>query len=253
MLFLVVRESDDFSRVLEQNGFPVINCPTIKTTPSEDLLDFEEQLCRLDSYDGIFLTSRKATEIFRRELREAGIAFKGKVHIFGRRGYNLLKNEGLDLYFNESAGTVQEMLEKLEPSGLKNKCFLIICGENSLSVVSEYLSRSSQVEEAVVYRTAKITVEPSLRDEIRLLAVRGEIGFACFFSPSGADSFLQQLGDEVLAKTKIAVIGKTTADYFENRNLKVDFISEKPTAGDFANGLIEYLKQIEFHERANGQ
>jgi uroporphyrinogen-III synthase len=248
MLFLVAREFDEFSRILSERGFTVINCSTITTTLVEDLSDFEEKLHRLPRFDGLFLTSRKATEIFRKRLGESKSAFGGKVYVFGRRGFDLLKHEGLDLYFDDSAVTVQEMLEGIDPTDLKGKRFLIICGELSLSVVQDYLSRTSKVEKAIVYRTSAITVEPSKRAEIQIRAIRGEIGFMCFFSPSGANSFLKQFGTEVLKNTMIATIGKTTADYFAERNLKVDFISPKPTGGDFANGLIEYLKSPIFHK-----
>lgn len=245
MLILVVREFDEFSRILSGRGFSIINCPTIRTRPAEDLSDFERKIRRLHRFDGVFLTSRRSAEIFRERLRKLGVVFPGGVYVFGRRGFDILKREGLDLYFDDSATTVREMLEGIDPDRLRDKRFLIVRGERSLPVVPAYLGRTAKVEEVIVYRTSEVTVKSSRRAEIRIRAMRGEIGFMCFFSPSGAHSFVKQLGMEVLKKAQIAVIGKTTADYFERQRLKVDLISRKPTAGDFAYRLIEYLKKPE--------
>ncbi len=41
---LVVREFDNFSRILSESGLKVINCPTIEVAPLEDLSDFEAKL-----------------------------------------------------------------------------------------------------------------------------------------------------------------------------------------------------------------
>ncbi|MCY7344670.1 MAG: uroporphyrinogen-III synthase, partial [Pyrinomonadaceae bacterium] len=65
----------------------------------------------------------------------------------------------------------------------------------------------------------------------------------CFFSPSAAASFIEQFGAEILHQTIIATIGKTTAEFFGERNLNVGFVSLKATAEDFAVALIEYLEE----------
>ncbi len=49
----------NFSRILAENGFEVINLPLIETKPLEDLREFEAKLDKIENYDGIFLTSRK--------------------------------------------------------------------------------------------------------------------------------------------------------------------------------------------------
>lgn len=237
---LVVRKFDNFSRILQENGFSIINCPTIETVEVENLKDLAAKIAA-KNYDGIFLTSQKATEIAEREVFSK-IKFGGKVYVLGRKSFEILKDKNILLSFDETANTANEMLENIAPRELKNKKFLFIRGERSLGTIKGFLLEIASVDEEIVYETRKIVIEESLKNEIE--AKKDEIVCTSFFSPSGAESFLEQFGAKFLEKTKIAVIGKTTAEFFEKRNLKADFIAKKATAEDFALELVEYLKKI---------
>lgn len=239
---LVIREFDNFSRRLAENDFEIINLPLIQTVPIENLSDFDAKIEKLENCDGVFLTSAPATEIFRRRLREKNIAFGGKVYVFGKRSFDILQSENFDLIFFETASTAREMLERIARQDLTNKNFLFVCGEKSLRVVPEFLAKIAAIDEAIVYRTGKLAVESDTINEVRKKLKNGEITCACFFSPSGTASFAEQFGIEILHQTEIAAIGKTTAEFLERQNLKVNFVSPRATAEDFAGNLIEYLK-----------
>lgn len=237
---LVVRKFDNFSRILQENGFSIINCPTIETVEVENSEDLSAKIAA-KNYNGIFLTSRKATEIAERKVFSKW-NYGGKVYVLGRKSFEILKDKNILLSFDETANTAREMLENIALDELKNKKFLFIHGERSLGTVQSFLKKIASVDEEIVYETRKIVIEDSLKNEIE--AKKDKIVSACFFSPSGAESFLEQFGEKFLEKTKIAVIGKTTAEFFEKQNLKADFIAKKATAEDFAVELIEYLKKI---------
>lgn len=241
---LVVRRFDDFSRILTENAFPVINCPTIETRKSENLRSLGAKIFS-GNYDGIFLTSRKATEIVVGEIFCKNFNYDGKIYVLGMSSFNLLKDKNLDLFFDETANTAREMLQKIPPESLNGKRFLFIRGERSLGAIREFLEkRAVALDEAIIYETRQIAVKASLKKEIETKAANGEILAACFFSPSGAESFLEQFGAGVLQRTRIATIGKTTADFLAERNLKVDFTPTKAAAEDFAVELIDYLKDF---------
>lgn len=239
---LVVREFDNFSRILAEKGFSVVNCPMIETVPLEDLSGFEAKLSALENYDGIFLTSAAAAEIFRRKFNERNITFGGKVFVLGKRSFEILQDAKLDPFFDERANTAREMLDLIAPDELNGKYFLFIRGEKSLRVVPEFLEKIAKVDEAIVYQTRKIRVEIDKLKEIREKFAKGEIIAACFFSPRGAESFLEQFGAKNLHQTKIATIGKTTADFFEKQNLTPYFVSAKAAAEDFAIELVKHLE-----------
>ncbi len=239
---LVVRKFDNFSRILSESGLKVMNCPTIAVAPLEDLSQFEVKLDAIENYDGVFLTSANATEIFRTKLCARNVNFHGKIYVLGKRSFDLLNGENLDLVFDKTANTAKEMLGNITLDELKNKRFLFIRGEKSLRVVPEFLENVASVDEAIVYRSSRVAIASDKIKEIQAKSANGEIACACFFSPSGAESFLQQFGAEVLHQIKITVIGNTTANFFERRDLKVDFEARRATAEDFAVELIEHLK-----------
>ena len=238
---LVVREFDNFSRILTENSVGVMNCPSIETMKGKDLSDLGAKISG-GNYDGIFLTSRRAAEIFRREFVDNMGDFGGRVYILGKSSFELLEGKNLDLFFDAKANTAREMLERIPLEELKNKRFLFIRGTKSLGAIADFLRGTATLDEAVVYETRQITPEVNLKSEIAAKLKKGEIAAACFFSPSGAESFIEQFGARSLHQTKIAAIGSTTAEFLEKQNLKVDFISSKASAEDFALELTDYLK-----------
>ncbi len=240
---LVVRKFDNFSRILTECGFSVINCPAIETAAREDLHDLSAKISA-NNYDGIFLTSRTATEIALSEIFCKDFRYGGKVYVLGKSSFEKLKDKNLDLFFIEAANTAREMLERVPPENLKNKRFLFIRGEQSLGVVKEFLEKFAIIDETIVYQTRKIKIAEVEKKEIEAKLQNGEIKVACFFSPSGAESFLEQFGAESLHQTIIAAIGTTTAGFFAKRDLKVDFTPAKTSAEDFATELADYLKEF---------
>ena len=132
---LVIREFDKFGRILIENGFNVINLPLIETKPLEDLREFETKLKNITNCDGIFLTSKNAARVLADKLREQGINYGGKVYVLGKSGFEILKNANLDLVFDETANTAEEMLEDIKPEELRDRRLLFVRGEKSLRVV----------------------------------------------------------------------------------------------------------------------
>ena len=243
MKILVFREFDDFSRILAENNFEIINLPTIETKPLEDLSDLRTKLEKSENYDGIFLTSSKAAKVLAENFNQQISEFSGKIYILGKRSFEILKPLSEKLIFFENANTVREMLKKIPSEDLKNKRFLFVRGEKSLRVVPDFLAEFAEVDETSVYRTGKIRIQTDKINAVGKNLKKGEITCACFFSPSGVSSFIEQFGAEILHRTLIATIGKTTAEFFEQQDLKVDFVSPKSNAEDFAVGLIDYLKK----------
>lgn len=240
---LVIREFDKFSQILAKNNFKVVNLPLIETKPLEDLHEFETKLKNIADCDGIFLTSKNAARILADKLRQKSIKYNGKVYVLGKSGFEVLKDANLDLVFDKAANTAREMLDDIAPEELKNKRLLFVRGEKSLRVVPEFLADFANIDEVIVYKTDKITVKVDKLNAIRKHFEKNEISAACFFSPSGAENFIEQFGTQILHQTNIATIGKTTAEYFERQNLDVGFVSSKSSAEDFAVELIEYLKK----------
>lgn len=240
---LVVRKFDNFSQILTKKEFSVINCPAIETVKTENSRGLSAMISD-GNYDGIFLTSRKATEIVCAEVFDKMHEFGGRIYVLGKSSFEMLRGKNFDVFFDETANTAREMLARIPPENVKNKRFLFVRGDKSLGAVADFLKNKATIDEAIVYETRRIAIDENLKNEIAAKLEIGKIAAACFFSPSGAESFLEQFGAENLHQTRIATIGKTTAEYFAGRNLKTDFTSSKANAEDFAIELTNYLKEF---------
>lgn len=217
---LVVRKYDAFSRILEENGFEVVNCPAIETIALD-------QPIRIDpDVDGVFVTSRKAAEVL---SRASGLT--ARVYVLGRSSFEVLKDRGFDLFFDSNANTAREMLESIPAGELEGRHFVFVCGEESLRIVPDFLKQVATVDELVVYRTERVTIDTEL--------AKRQFDWICFFSPSAGASFTDQLGLDAVRRSRVAVIGTTTAEFFADHGVDVDLVATNATAEKFANELIE--------------
>lgn len=218
---LVVREYDEFSRILEARGFDVVNCPAIRTVQVVDKIELGAQL------DGVFISSRAAAGIL---ARSGGVS--GAVYVFGRKSFDILKDRGFDLRFVESANSAAELLAAIPRSEIEGKRFAFVRGEESLRVIPDGLRRmGATVDEIVVYRTERVAIPEAVRTR--------DFDWICFFSPSAVASFIDQAGNGKLRSAKIAAIGNTTASSLAENAIGVEFVSPSASAVEFAKELIK--------------
>lgn len=234
---LVVRDYDLFSSILVEQGFSVINFPTIKTGKLADYAELDKVVAEIENFDGIFITSPNAAEPF---LERFG-KYHGKIYVLGNRTKKLFKAADIEIVFYEDAKNAAELINSIPKNELAGKKFLYLCGNRSLRIIPEMLENLAEVQELIVYKTSATKADAKESDRVKKKLEEGKIAAVCFFSLSGAESFLEQFDASVLYQISIAAIGKTTAEFFERQNLKVGFVSLKPTAEDFAVGLINYL------------
>ncbi len=244
-LILVVREFDTFSSFLAENGFEVINFPAIQTLPIEDFSELLEKIENSKNYDGLFFTSPKAAEVFLQNFENKENDFRGKVYVLGNRTKLLFENTNFEIAFRTNANTAEDFINSFDEREFNGKNFLFLRGDRSLRTIPELLKDQSRVDEIVVYRTIENTINENLKNEIGERFSKNGIDWICFFSPSGIESFVKTFGGFSLNSIKIAAIGTTTAKKAVENNLKVEFVSSKANAEDFAFELIDYIKSIE--------
>lgn len=240
---LVIRERDVFTTTLIGNGFTVTNFPTIKTETASDLSTLENFIAQIENFDGIFITSSKAAEIVLAKLNESKKVFSGRFYVLGKRSRDLLGKSAYKIFFNKNATTAETLLKSIPKTELENKRFLFPRGNRSLRVVPETLCSIAEVVETIVYQTTDAETNETESFEIKEKLERGKFCAICFFSPSSVEGFLKKFTGFSQGEIKIAAIGETTAKFIKTNDLRVGFIAPKPTAEDFANSLIEYLRK----------
>ncbi|MDQ3220744.1 MAG: uroporphyrinogen-III synthase [Acidobacteriota bacterium] len=242
---LVIRQADDFSSILKQNGFEVLNLPLISTEPVEDLNEFDEKLRTLNQYDGLFITSPTAAEIFIREAGDEARRFPGKVYVLGDRTKFCFANTNYKVVFSQRANTAEEFIRSFKEEEFLGKKFLFVRGDKSMRTISALLQNSAVVDEIVVYRTIENQLDNKTSRAIREKLDLGEIDWICFFSPSGIDNYIKLFISEDAIAIKTAVIGDTTAKRASEAGFNVQLISPRASARDFAMALAEHITNIE--------
>ena len=240
---LVIRNDDKFSDYLRVAGFTVLNLPLIETLPVKDLSKCDELISRINEYDGLFFTSPVAAEIFFDRFYSAGASFGGMIYALGERARAVVERFGLSVCPTD-ADTAAEMIDLFGEREFANKKFLFVRGDKSVRAIPEQLKGKAAVDEVVVYETHDLHPnEKSLVSTQNALA-EGSIDWVCFFSPSAVRSF-HKLFPSVSSSVNTAAIGETTAEEMRRCNLNVNFISPRPCAEDFADGLIRNINTSE--------
>lgn len=242
-IILVIREFDKFSSLLAKNGFEIINLPLIQTLPIADFEKLNEKIENLKIYDGLFLTSPKAAEVFLQQCKNKGITFRGKIYVLGNRTKSAFENRNFEIVFRERANTAEEFINSFDKSEFAGKKFLFLSGDKSLRMIPELLKDAATVDEIVIYRTIENAIDENLKRRIGEKLAKNEIDWICFFSPSAIESFGKTFDGFSPNSIKVAVIGTTTAKKAAESKLKVEVVSSKATAADFAAELIGHLEK----------
>lgn len=235
-LVLVVRESDKFSELLREGGCRVANVPATATEPLNDLSDARSLIEDLAAYDGLFITSPAAADVFL-SMADRN-AFRGKAYVLGDRARKSLKNAGFRVEANR-ANNATELIGHFGLDEFSGKRFLFVRGERSMRTIPDALANIAHIDEAVVYRTLEKEIDADAfpNDE--------PVDWICFFSPSGVEAFTGQVDHSGLSGALAAAIGTTTAKSAEELGYTVGFVSETANAAEFAKGLLERVNSIE--------
>jgi len=240
---LVIRNDDGFSSTVRGAGFDVVNLELIKTSPLDDLSDLRNKIAKLPEYDGLFFTSPAAAEIFVKE-RNGSNGFHGSVYALGSRARRVLESAALTVKSAPDANTAEEMLSAFEDKEFEGRQYLFVRGEKSLRTIPESLKDRATVDEVAVYKTEAPEIPDQRVTAMTSQIVNGEIAWVCFFSPSGVERFVELFGGAARL-INAAAIGNTTAEAITQAGLKIEFVSSRSNAEDFARGLIGHLKNLE--------
>ena len=237
-VILAIREDCDFSRELRQYGYEVLNLPLISTRPVRDLTRFRELLGNLDRFDAIFITSPVAAAVLVDELSKGKPVSMPVVFVLGRRAKMVLDEYGVLAEYTGSANTAGELIDELGESGFAGKTILFLRGDRSLRTIPERLGNVATVEEAVVYETVEVPIDEGAADRLR----SGQVDRLCFFSPSAVASYVSR---GLPLSVTVAAIGETTAEKARSLGFSVDYVSDRASAIEFAEGLSRYIKYFE--------
>lgn len=239
---LVLRSNDAFSARLRETGREVINLELITIKPIDDTTEIDRELEEVENFDGLFFTSPSAATAFLSAMKRTGRVLSACPYVLGERTKTIFQDAGISVNFAAGANTAAEMIAAFGEAEFAGKRLLFVRGDRSMRTIPELLAGKAEVEEMVVYRTLDRPPDAELASDLSERLRSGEIGWACFFSPSAIDVFCRVFKTAELGSVRIAAIGSTTALKAREGGLNMGFVSQRARAVDFANELIEHIK-----------
>jgi len=243
-------QSDALAAEIEARGGRVLVFPLILIAPPESWEASDRALANLQSYDGILLTSVNGVEKFFERAAAVGIdraAFAGcDIYAVGEKTRRAIERRGFPVAMTPERFSAASLAESLAGRDLPGKKFLYPCGNLGGEELGRRLAASgAKVDVVVVYRT--MGPDPAVSASLRLELRKGGIDVVTFASPSAAEHFAEIVPgvefDALRDRTRIAVIGPTTAGAVRALGMPVDILAEEASASGVAQAIDEYYSR----------
>lgn len=231
---LITREINQFEEIKQlftSNNLEPIPFPVIKFSPVD--FDFDENV-----FDYIIFTSSNGVKFFLSRFRP----IKPKIIAVGEKTAKTLKKEGYTDVILPTDYSSEGVLKYIQENQkiFKDKKFALVRAVEGIDTLVKQKPDFIQLELIKVYKTDYNM--PDDKDDVRQMLEKGDIDFVVFSSPSTVEGFLRLFPDyvDLLNKTKVAVIGKTTKNSVETKGIKVDVIPNKHTFEELVKEIAKY-------------
>ncbi len=244
---LVTRSAEQagsFSRLLQEQGAQVIECPTIALVPPESWDELDTLLAEVDRHDWLLLTSANAVRTVFERLAAAGRDARAlgrcRVCVVGPKSAAILAEYGIraDLIPEDYKG--EGVVAAFEKIGVRGARILFPRADKARKVIPEGLTAlGAEVTAPIAYRNV---VPKALPETAREALTAGKIDVITFTSSSTVENLAALLGvaslTESLAGVTVASIGPITSTTCRRFGLTVDLEPEDYTLESLTAALI---------------
>ena len=238
-------QASEFADLLEANGAEVIQFPTIKIQPIENV-----DIPSLDKYDWVIFTSVNAVEIFYERLRENGKdvrMFGGtKICAVGPKTVEALNYIGIQPDFVPTYSRGSTIAAEME--NVSGKKILLPRAKIATADLPNGLREkgAAVVDDISVYDTLKVTSKDPNTIEADLL--KGKIDIVTFTSSSTVTNFLEMfpahIPETLLTDVQVAVIGPETQKTAIEHGIQVDVVAKKATIESLVEAIIAAYRSL---------
>jgi len=231
-------QAGESAEQLRRLGAEVIAAPTIEIVEPSSWAPIDAAIAKLETYDWLIFTSRNGVERFlarldasERDLR----AVKGSIAAIGPATAEALAQARLKVDCRPQEFVAESLLDALDAE-LTGKKILIARAEVAREVLPEELRRrGASVNVAPVYRTVvpdSATLHKSMAEK--------KPDWVTFTSSSTVRHFIEMVGKEALADTRIASIGPITSATLRELGIEPTVEAEPHTM----DGLIAAIVRV---------
>ena len=237
-------QASEFADLLEANGAEVIQFPTIKIQPIENV-----DIPSPNAYDWVIFTSVNAVEIFYERLRENGKdvrVFGGiKICAVGPKTVESLNDIGIQPDFVPTHSRGSAIAAEME--NVSGKKILLPRAKIATADLPNGLrEKGAVVDDVPLYDTLKVTSKDPNTIEADFL--EGKIDLVTFTSSSTVTNFLEMFPahkpETLLADVRVAVIGPETQKTAIEHGIQVDVVAKKATIESLVEAIIAAYQSL---------
>ncbi len=227
------------AQLLKKEGFEPVLFPTIRF----EKINFDKKDV-LDA-DIVIFSSQNAVRFLFLEIKKEQLEGK-KIIATGEKTKKALEKEGIKDVLTPDIFSAEGVLKLIKSKkDFKGKKAVVVRPVEGLNTLIEKLNGYLHIKAVPVYKT--VPNIPENKDQIKKELEKGDIFAVVFTSPSTFENFIRIFPykwKDLLKKTKIGVIGTTTAEALTKKGINPDIIPEKFTL----DHLIKNLKQLNSHD-----
>ena len=235
---LITREENQgkkTAQILKKEGFEPVLFPTIKF----EKVNFDKK--DVIEADIVIFSSQNAVNFLFLEIKKDHLEGK-KVIATGEKTKKALEKKGIKNVLTPEIFSAEGVVKLIKSKkDFQGKKAVVVRPLEGLNTLIEKLNGYLYIKSVHVYKT--VPNIPENKDQIKKELEKGNIFGVIFTSPSTFENFISIFPDkweDLLKKTKIAVIGTTTAQALIKRGISPDIIPEKFTLEQ----VIKKLKQL---------
>ena len=231
---------------LKSNSVNISYIPLIQIIPIQNWQEFDKLIVGFAKIDGIILTSQYTVTFFLQRLKKLKINLADlktkKWLVIGEQTKLSLKNP----YFSPLIPKMQNssgLISLLKKISLKNYTYIFPCSKLTDNEITNNLSNESiKIKQIAIYDN--ILPKTAAADLITYLKTKTP-NWIIFSSPSTFRNFQVIIQNSKLnIKSKIAVIGETTANFIAQQGHTVDLLAKEKNLLKLINSII-YLNNKE--------
>jgi uroporphyrinogen III methyltransferase/synthase len=239
-------QASDLVADLSEMGADVLECPTIKVVPSEDLSALDCAISNLNSYDWIVLTSVNGVIHFFERLFAKGLDARALGHLrtaaIGPATAEMLLKFGLKTDIIPESYRAESVVEAFLKENIAGKKILLPrAGEARPILPVELRKMGAGVDEIITYHT----IQDRQNADILLEDLQNDaIDMVTFTSSSTVKNFKALIPNDLffslLDRVTIACIGPITADTAKELGFNVHVMADEFTIPGLCKAIVRH-------------
>ncbi|MBI2560003.1 MAG: uroporphyrinogen-III C-methyltransferase, partial [Planctomycetes bacterium] len=241
-------QASEFAEQLQECGAKVIEFPTIKTVPPDNLEPMDKAIEKIESFDWLIFTSVNGVDAFFGRLFDLGKdirSLKGvKICSIGPATTERIKGFYLHVDCQPSKYVAESVVEELKKAeNLKGKKILMPRADIARSYLPDELQKlGAEAVEVVAYKTILATPEDaSLLERLR----KGNVDVVTFTSSSTVRNFVEVVGKEYISRlngrVKFVSIGPITTRTAEELGIHVSLEAKEHTIPGLVEAIVKFV------------